>query len=483
MQRLSSETLGSLNPVVTTPDYNRSSLVAGIVHFGAGNFHRAHQAVYCDALLNLGETEWAITGVSLRSPSMRDNLAPQDYLYSQLTLGENTSFQIIGAIKSILVAPENPSAVLDAVAKATTQLVTMTITEKGYCLNNGAIDTTQSDIQHDQQSLAEPRSIYGYLAAALIQRFESNQASLTILCCDNITHGGAHLKQGVTQLLQQHAPQVLTWVAAKVSFCASMVDRVTPATTDALKQQVADKLGVIDQAPVAAEPFTQWVIEDKFSGKRPPFDKVGATFVDDIAPYERVKLRFLNAGHSMLAALGYLAGDRYVHEALQRPLLADYTENTLKHEVLPAVDVPQDIDGTEYIDQVLARFRNANLPYACLQVGTDSSQKIQQRWFPSIDSALIHGARSNHLAFALAAWVVYIRQALQASDLNDPRKDDFAKHLAQSEEQDVHNFLTLAGAEKFAFFKQTSFMAQVKAYQSAIAEQGVEVALQPLATS
>ncbi|NHN37748.1 mannitol dehydrogenase family protein [Pseudomaricurvus alcaniphilus] len=483
MERLSTTTLSKVMPAVETPGYARASVSSGIVHFGAGNFHRAHQAVYCDALLNEGETGWGITGVSLRSPAMRDNLAPQDFFYTQATLGATTAYRIIGAIQNVLVAPENPQAVIEAVARNQTQLVTTTITEKGYCLSSGVIDRAHPGISRDLESLSQPQTTYGYLAAAMIKRCADQGAPLTILCCDNMHAGGEHLRSGVLMLLERHSPATLSWVAANVAFSSSMVDRVTPATDEPLKKTVAERLGLYDAAPVAAEPFSQWIIEDRFAGERPPFDRVGALFVEDIAPFERIKLRFLNAGHSMLAALGYLAGDRFIHEALQRPALARFTEQALKGNVLPVTPVPAGVSGEGYIDQVLERFRNGNLPYAVLQVGTDSSQKIQQRWLPTIDDALSQGQGATYLAFALAAWASFIRQALLNNDLNDPLRDAFGRCESTATTADVEDFLALAGAGKFTFFTDVEFMAAVREHHRAIAEVGVVQAVDSFLTN
>lgn len=485
MDRLSIATLPKLtydvkDKAVEVPTYQATSITSGIVHFGTGNFHRAHQAVYCDALLNEGELNWGIIGISLRSAGMRDNLAPQDYLYTQATLGESTTLRVIGSIQNLLVAPENSQAVIDVVAHNNCQLVTTTITEKGYYLANGEINLNDADIRQDIASIKQPKTTYGYIAAALIKRHHEQGTSLTVLCCDNIQAGGEHLRHGVNMLLAIHSPETLTWVADNVAFSSSMVDRVTPATNDQLKTEIAKQLGLEDFAPVAAEPFTQWIIEDNFAGKRPPFDKVGAVFVKDIAPFEHIKLRFLNAGHSMLAALGYLSGDSFVHEALQRPVLAQFTEQALNNNVLPVTSIPEGVSGIAYIDQVLERFRNSNLPYAVLQVGTDSSQKIQQRWLPSIDDALHQNKDCSYLAFSLAAWVCFILKALKNDVLNDPLRDDFAsKRILNSESSKNHvtEFLSLAGADRFNFFSNDAFMSTVISYYHAIGEVGVEQAL------
>lgn len=477
MEQLSLASLPNLPQNIEKPNYQSASITSGIVHFGAGNFHRAHQAVYCDTLLNQGETQWGITGVSLRSAGMRDNLSPQDYLYTLATLGEDTSYRIIGAMQNLLVGPEDPQAVIDTLANNQTVLVTTTITEKGYYLSSGKIDRQHPDIASDLTSLEVPKTTYAYLAAALIKRCAKHGDPLTVLCCDNMHAGGEHLQQGVQMLIQKHSPEILNWISANVAFSSSMVDRVTPATDEQLKCKVAEQLGVVDAAPVAAEPFTQWIIEDRFAGVRPPFDQAGAIFVKDIVPFEQIKLRFLNAGHSMLAALGYLAGDRFIHEALKRPTLAQFTEQALKLNVMPVTEVPAGFSAENYIHQVLLRFCNGNLPYGVLQVGTDSSQKIQQRWLPSIDDALNQGGDTSYLAFALAAWVNFIHKALLNDDLNDPLQNEFANCASSGNTSDVRNFLTLASADKFAFFSDTAFIRKVEQYHQNISELGVELAI------
>jgi fructuronate reductase len=476
-QQLSAASLSKLKSSVDVPSYERSSITSGIVHFGTGNFHRAHQAMYCDTLLNQGESCWGITGVSLRSAAMRDKLEPQDFLYTLATLGETTSYRIIGALQNLLVAPENPAAVIDTVANDKTILVTITITEKGYCLAGGVIDKNHADIAQEFKSLARPQTIYGYLAAAIIKRCANQGGPLTILCCDNMHAGGEHLYNGVTMLLEHHSPETLAWVKKNSIFSSSMVDRVTPVTDKILIDSVANELGIEDAAPVATEAFTQWIIEDRFAGTRPPFDRAGALFVKDIAPYEKIKLRFLNAGHSMLATLGYLAGDRFIHEALQRPSLARFTEQALKLSVMPVTSVPAGINAASYINDVLERFRNNHLPYGVLQVGTDSSQKIQQRWLPTIDDILRQKQDTSYLAFALAAWVCFIQKAIMNNDLSDPQSNKFSAFIAAGNGNIVEEFLALAGAEKFGFVSDNSFMESVNKFYRSINETGAEQAI------
>lgn len=262
-----------------------------------------------------------------------------------------------------------------------------------------------------------------------------------------------------------------------------MVDRVTPATSDELIQNVADSLGVEDAAPVAAEPFTQWVIEDNFAGKKPPFNDVGALFVDDILPYEKVKLRFLNASHSMLAHMGYLVGDEYIHETISRQSFAAFTRLALTQDVLPVTHIPAEIDGLDYIEQVFKRFNNHHLPYRVLQVASDSSHKIQQRWFPAIEDAIKNNRHVPFMAFALASWVCFVQQGVNAQVINDPQLDKLnqcVEALSTPDETEISNLrnikalLGVADASKFAFFHNSDFLNQISASAKDICTLGIE---------
>ena len=456
--------------------YDRSTVTTGIVHFGVGNFHRAHQAVYVDEILNLGSTQWGVTGVSLRSASMKEALAPQDYLYSLAVLGETTDYRVIGALQDILVAPLEPEAVINLLAKLTTQLVSSTITEKGYYIGADGLNFDHPDLQAELASLHKPKTIYGFLARGIMQRAKKagKPEPLTIMCCDNISGGGIYLKSGVEALLERHDKTALAWSKQNISFISSMVDRVCPATDEALKSKVLKDTKHKDAWPVSAEPFSQWIIEKNFAGARPAFDKVGAVFVDDIAPFERMKLRYLNCAHTIISTLGYLSGYTYVHEALESPDILKFTRKALYENVLPNAQVPNGYDGADYIESVIGRFQNGNLPYGTLQVGTDSSQKIQQRWFPTIDQALTNNSDTSYFEFCLGAWVVYIKIALKNAVLNDPKIEEFQKINPENTETIVKSYLAIANADKYEFFQSQTFMMSVKNYFDQIQELGID---------
>lgn len=471
MSRLSPDSLPDDTDVY---DYDRTAVTAGILHFGIGNFHRAHQAVYCDDLLNAGETRWGITGVSLRSENVRDALAPQGHLYTLAVLGETTHYRVVGSVLDILVAPEDPQRVFGAIADPATQVVSSTITEKGYCLGPDGVDFDHPDLRAELKSLDKPTTLYGYLARGIIDRANQSGGPLTIMCCDNISAGGEFTRDGVEALLQRHSETALAWSRHSVTFISTMVDRVCPATTDNLRDTVERDTGHRDEWPVSAEPFSQWIIEDNFAGDRPPYDKAGAVFIDDIAPFERMKLRYLNAAHTIISTLGYLYGDSYVHEALQRPEVERFTCQALVKDVLPNAPVPHGYSGERYIADVLSRFRNANLPYGNLQVGTDSSQKIQQRWFPTVDRALDAGKDASYLAFCLGAWTVFIQKATAEGVLNDPKLSAF-KTLDMN--STIEAYLDIANAKQFAFHAKPDFMASVIRHTDALKAQGLDGAL------
>ena len=476
MTRLSSTTLPEN---IRTFTYDRDAVTIGIVHFGIGNFHRAHQAVYCDDLLEAGAAAWGIAGVSLRSGSMKEALAPQDYLYTLATLGQTVAYRIIGAVKDILVAPETPDAVIDLLAKPTTQLVSSTITEKGYCLGPNGIDFDHPDLKAELTSLDAPKTIYGFLTRGLMQRAETDLpgSKLTIMCCDNISGGGEFLKAGVERLLRTHDMKAHAWTQDNVGFVSSMVDRVCPATDDALRASVQTSIGCEDAWPVSAEPFSQWIIEENFVGARPAFETVGANFVSDIAPFEKMKLGYLNAAHTIASTLGYLAGDEFVHEAINRPTIFQFMQDALYKNVLPNAAVPEGYDGPTYIEDVIKRFQNGNLPYANLQVGTDSSQKIQQRWLPTLDNAIRQNSDVRYFAFCIAAWCIFVETAIANDVLNDPQHAALQDVKTDNINERVLSYLKIANAERFEFFKSHSFMSDVLRNAQDIKDLGIEAAL------
>jgi fructuronate reductase len=478
MDRLTEKTIPFRTDRCLVFPYDRNSTTAGILHFGAGNFHRAHQSVYCDDLLSMGEKEWAITGVSMRSSQVRDALEPQDFLYTLVTLGSTVSYRVIGAIRNLLVAPHEPGAVIAAVAASSTRLITTTVTEKGYFIARaGDIDFSDPAIQSDLVSLDRPRTIYGFLAAGLILRRQSGREPLTVICCDNLQGGGQLLATGVDRMLQAHCADSRSWVEHDVAFASSMVDRITPSTNERLRARVAADLGISDRCPVAAEPFGQWVIQDQFAGERPPFDRVGALFVKDIGPYERLKLRLFNAGHSVAAVLGYLAGCTNIHEVLEQSPPGVFVHHFLLAQVYPEASLPPEIAPASYIESSMSRFKSRSVPYTVRQVCSDGSQKIRQRWMPQIDEMLDHDHNSDYLAFALAAWVASVRSALGNGEFVDPESNSLSRCFESPKHPVTRHCLAAIGAGAFRFFDDGGFMTSVEMHFQAILADGIQRAV------
>ncbi|HCB16012.1 MAG TPA: mannitol dehydrogenase, partial [Alteromonas sp.] len=280
---LNNATLATLPAEVKKPDYDRAVRSRGIVHIGPGAFHRAHQAVYTDMAMAYGGN-WRITGVSMRSATLKQKLAGQDNLYSLVVLDNEPYVQVIGAFDSVLVLNEDREAIMAALTDANTHIISLTITEKGYCLaSNGELDTSHADIMHDLSNPDEPVSAVGLIVSALKHRFEQQQADITVISCDNLADNGKKLAKAVLQFAEKIQPELAHWIEQNIAFPCTMVDSITPATDEALISLAADKLGVEDAWPIQREGFTQWVVEDKFSGPRPAWEKVGVTFTDDVA--------------------------------------------------------------------------------------------------------------------------------------------------------------------------------------------------------
>jgi fructuronate reductase len=380
--RLSPETLASLPPDVARPGYDRRAIKTGVVHLGVGAFHRAHQAIVFDRLLGAGDHRWGVTGVSLRSPAVRDALAPQAGLYTLVERdGAGERLQVIGAIRDVLFAPESRTAVIDAMATPEVHLVTLTVTEKGY---DGETPVMIAD--------------------ALALRRERGLAPFTAIPCDNIAGNGARLADAVLAAAAARSPGLPDWIATNGAFPSTMVDRITPATTEADIEALAERIGVVDRAMVKTEPYWQWVIEDRFAGPRPAFEGAGVQVVADVAPWETAKLRLLNGAHSAMAYLGGLAGLGFVHEFIGDPLRVAFVDR-LWNEVETTLVPTAGLDIAAYRAALLARFANPALHHALRQIAMDGSQKLPQRLIAPFAARMAQGLPSPALALAIAAWM------------------------------------------------------------------------------
>jgi fructuronate reductase len=387
--RLSDRTLAGLPAGVASPAYDRGRSAVGVVHLGVGNFHRAHQAVVFDDLLAAGDPRWGVCGVSLRRPAMRDSLHPQDGLYTVLVRdGSGTRARVIGALRALQVAPEAPAAVIARLAAADTRLVTLTITEKGY-------DETG------------PASAVGLLAAGLAARRAAGGAGLSVLSCDNLSHNGARLHERLLRAAHAIDPALAAWVGREVACPGTMVDRIVPATVEADRAEAQALLGCTDAWPVAAEPFAQWVVEGRFAGEPPPLAAAGVQVVADVAPWEAMKLRLLNAAHSALAYLGAPAGLASVDAAIAQPVLRAFVAH-LWREATPTLPAAVRREAPAYGASLLARFDNPALRHRLLQIAMDGSQKLPQRLVATLREARASGAPHDALLWAVAAWMRYL---------------------------------------------------------------------------
>ena len=406
---LAPATLGRLAASIERPRYDRTRLSVGIVHLGLGAFHRAHQAVYTEDALEAAPGRFGICGVSLRSPSVRDRLAPQDGLYTVVARGAGAEqLRVVGCLKEVLVGPEDPLAVVRRIADPKIAIVSLTVTEKGYCHDpaTGTLDAGHPDIRHDLEQPERPRSAVGTLVAGLELRRRSDGPPPTVLCCDNLPHNGRTLQSvalAFAALRDDHG--LARWLEAEVAFPCTMVDRIVPATTAADIEALEARLGLRDAAPVVAEPFRQWVIEDRFTGPRPPWERVGAELVADVAAYEEMKLRLLNGSHSTLAYLGFLAGFEHVSEVMQAPAFVTFVSRMMALEVAPTVHVPTDLAA--YQMRLLERFANPAIRHRTAQIAMDGSQKLPQRLLAPLRDQLRAGGPIRHLTLAVAGWIRY----------------------------------------------------------------------------
>ncbi|HEY6816256.1 MAG TPA: mannitol dehydrogenase family protein [Croceibacterium sp.] len=457
--RLSSALLPKLGAAVGRPSYGRGALAEGIVHLGLGAFHRAHQAAYLEEIAARGDWRWGIVGVSLRSPAVRDTLAPQNGLYTLVERdAEGERVRIMGPLKRLLVAPEDPGAVVAAMAQASVRIVTLTVTEKGYCLarDRGGLDTTDPDVAVDMASLGRPRTAVGFLVAALDARRNAGLPPFTAVSCDNLPENGTLLREAVLALAATHDTGLAEWIAAHGAFPCSMVDRIVPATTAEAIEAHATKHGYCDEALVETERFTQWVLQDRFAGERPDFAAVGVTLTDAVAPWEETKLRLLNGAHSTIAYLGGLGGITHVHEFVASPDRCALIDR-LWDESAVTLDPSAGIDVAGYREALLARFANPALRHRTMQIAMDGSQKLPQRLVAPWRARLERGLVSPTIELAIAAWMAWQRGAdLQERTfvVDDPLAETTAMAWAVAPDADSAAARLLALPEVFGDLAQ-----------------------------
>ena len=429
--KLNKQNLHHLASEVRLPAYTLSDTRQGIAHIGVGGFHRAHQAYYTDALMNTGkDLDWAICGVGLRTEDRRarDDLKAQDYLFTLLELGDtdDTEVRVIGAIRDMLLAEDGAQALIDKLASPEIRIVSLSITEGGYCIDdsNGEFMAHLPQIQHDLAHSDAPTTVFGFLCAALVKRRAAGTPAFTLMSCDNLPHNGAVTRKALLAFAALRDAGLRDWIDSNVSFPNAMVDRITPMTSTGHRRQLADKHAVDDAWPVVCEPFAQWVLEDKFVNGRPAWEQVGVQFTDDVTPYEDMKIKLLNGSHLALTYLGFLKGYRFVHETMNDPLFVRYLRAYMDADVTPQLSPVPGIDLTDYKNTLIERFSNQAIADQLERVCSDGSSKFPKFTVPTINRLIAGGQETKRAALVVAAWALYLKGVDEHGDtysIPDPR--------------------------------------------------------------
>lgn len=421
MNRLTAST--SLPQTVTVPAFDRMALKPGIVHFGLGAFHRAHQAVFTQKALENSFGPWGIVAVNLRSNEPVQALAEQDGLYSVIVRSaEGDRAEIIGATVNWLCAAEQREAVLGHLANPNIRIVTLTVSEKAYGLDpvTGGLDLKHPSIASDLANPHAPVGAIGYLVEGLARRHAQGLKPFTVLCCDNLPSNGHVVRRLVLELAERRDPELARWINENGKFPCSMVDRIVPAATDETRQRAAQLLGVEDRLAIETEPFQQWVIEDDFVSGRPAWEAAGAVFTQAVEPYENMKLRLLNGSHTLIAHLGILHDLEFVRDVMAVPEFVEKVKRHMKAaaatlEPVPGIDLPY------YQNELLERFANPTIAHRNEQIAMDTSQKLPQRIMAAAVEALAAGHDAAEFAYVVAVWITSVHKR---GNLNDPRKDE-----------------------------------------------------------
>jgi mannitol 2-dehydrogenase len=406
--------LAARGDLVPAPRYDRTRLEVGIVHIGVGGFHRAHQAMYLDRLMNAGEAfDWAICGVGVMEADrwMQEALAAQGYLYTLVEKHSDGVYEprIIGSIIDYLYAPDDPDAVIERLADETTRIVSLTVTEGGYGIDDvtGEFNPQTRAVAHDLEPGAVPRTFFGLITEALVRRREQGRTPFTIVSCDNLQGNGRLARRAFTSFARLRDGDLGDWVEDEVRFPNSMVDRITPATTDADRDEIRRRFAIEDRWPVVCEPFTQWVLEECFSSGRPRYEQVGVQVVEDVEPYELMKLRLLNGGHQGLCYFGRLCGYELVHEAARDELFRTFLRGYMDVEATPTLEPVPGVDLDDYKDTLIERFSNPEVRDTIARLCAESSDRIPKWLLPVIRAQLARGGEIARSAAIVASWARY----------------------------------------------------------------------------
>jgi mannitol 2-dehydrogenase len=489
MAPLSAGTLASAADRVPTPTYDRAKVTAGVVHFGVGGFHRAHQAMYQDRLMNDGKAlEWGICGVGVMPADkrMKEALDAQDGLYTLVLKHSDGTYEprVIGSIVEYLFAPDDPDAVMEKMAAAATRIVSLTVTEGGYNLHHvtGEFDLAHPAVRHDLEADAVPQTTFGLITEALRRRRDRGLPPFTVMSCDNL-EGNGHLSERVfTAFARAKDPELADWIAAEVRFPNSMVDRITPVTTDADRKEVRERFGIEDRWPVVCEPFAQWVLEDSFSAGRPPYEDAGVQVVDDVVPYELMKLRLLNAGHQGIAYFGHLCGYELVHDAAQHELFRRFLLGYMDEEATPTLSPVPGVDLDDYKRTLIERFSNPEVRDTIARLAAETSDRIPKWLLPVVREQLEQGGEIRRSAGIVASWARYaeaVDEHGKPIEVVDRLKDSLVE-IAQGQREDPDAFIR--NREVFGdLVDDERFMAAYRAALASLHERGAMATLEELA--
>ncbi len=426
------------------PTYDRAAVTPGVVHIGVGGFHRAHQAMYLDELMERGEAlDWGIVGVGLMpgDARMAEVLGAQDFLYTLVVKHPDGHLEprVVGSMVDYLYAPERAADVLDRMADPATRIVSLTVTEGGWHVHQvtGEFDASDPAIQGDLERPGEPSTAFGFLTEALARRRAAGVPPFTVMSCDNIRGNGDVAHRMLVGFATLRDPELAAWIDGEVAFPNSMVDRITPVTTDADRAHLAESFGIEDGWPVVCEPFSQWALEEHFPAGRPPFEDVGVQVVEDVTPYELMKLRLLNASHQALAYLGYLAGHRYAHEVCAEPLFTDFLLGYMEHEGSPTLPPVPGVDLAAYRQQLIDRFANPEIRDTLARLCAESSDRIPQWLLPVVRERLAADGDVRRSALVVASWARYaegVDEQGEPIEVVDRRKDQVMERARQQSE-------------------------------------------------
>ncbi|SFT99623.1 fructuronate reductase [Pseudovibrio denitrificans] len=482
--------LNALPSDVSVPSYVRGSLKPRVAHIGFGAFARAHVAMHLHETLAAGGGDWGMRVIELFGTSdLFDKLEENDHLYTLVeTADEGTNTRLLGAVcETQHLARDGVEALINGLAEEQLKVISLTVTEKGYCVKNGKLDLDNAMIQQDLSSPSAPKTAIGLIVAGLAKRRALGNGPITVMSCDNLPHNGVLCGIAVRAFAAKQDAELAAWIEENVSFPSTMVDRIVPALTDESRELIRESLGgQVDLNGIVCEPFRQWVIEDNFKAGRPQWELAGAQLVADVEPFEEMKLRTLNGSHSFLAYLGFLAGKETIADCAADPVFYAEARKLMVDEQLPTLDVPGDVDLVAYADSLLKRYSNSKLKHRTWQIAADGTQKMPQRWLNSVKFHLANGGDYRHLVLGIGGWMNYIRADRngESYEVIDPLKEKLAAIVANDgtdETTYVDTLLALDSVFPSELVANDEFKKAVHNAYRAVAEKGAAQAVADLA--